>query len=415
METIFIQIASYKDPELIKTIKDCIKRADHPGRLTFGICWQYADDENLGAYEHDPRFRIHKIHWKDAKGVGWARHICNGLYRYEDFTLQIDSHHRFDSGWDTKLINQWKECKHPKAILSGYPPGYEYNEDGSVRLNELPPVTMITKGFDYGFVPTFKSGSIPNSHKLKRPYRGSFIAAGFFFTIGRVCEDVPYLKEVYFTGEEIVYSIRLFTHGYRVFHPYTWVIWHLYERKGAQRHWTNFVEDETLKTTFDNIQTESMESLKGILSGDPKYQHLFGRVNSVSEFELYSGTSLRHRVVHPKQIEGKEPPFEFYKGWEDKIKPLRECHVNLNLKITDIPELDDFDFWYFGLHDSECVELHRDDIKFEQTSKRVEVNYTKNVLLREMPRKYILWPHSASKGWQERLVYDIPPGSISLV
>ena len=45
MNTIFIQIASYKDPELIPTIKDCISKAKYPDNLSFGICWQHSKDD----------------------------------------------------------------------------------------------------------------------------------------------------------------------------------------------------------------------------------------------------------------------------------------------------------------------------------------------------------------------------------
>ena len=45
MKTIFVQIASYRDPELVPTIKDCIAKAKHPERLTFGVCWQNSPDE----------------------------------------------------------------------------------------------------------------------------------------------------------------------------------------------------------------------------------------------------------------------------------------------------------------------------------------------------------------------------------
>ena len=44
---IFIQIASYRDVELPMTIKDCIENASNPDNLTFGICWQHGDDEDL--------------------------------------------------------------------------------------------------------------------------------------------------------------------------------------------------------------------------------------------------------------------------------------------------------------------------------------------------------------------------------
>ena len=68
-DKIFVQIASYRDPELIPTIKDCIAKAKYPKRLTFGICWQHSiDDEwdTLDEYKDDPRFRIIDIDYKDA-------------------------------------------------------------------------------------------------------------------------------------------------------------------------------------------------------------------------------------------------------------------------------------------------------------------------------------------------------------
>ena len=37
---IFVQIAAYRDPELLPTIIDCVAKAKHKNDLTFGICWQ---------------------------------------------------------------------------------------------------------------------------------------------------------------------------------------------------------------------------------------------------------------------------------------------------------------------------------------------------------------------------------------
>jgi hypothetical protein len=44
-DKIFVQIASYRDPELLPTIKECISKAKYPERLTFGICWQHSEDD----------------------------------------------------------------------------------------------------------------------------------------------------------------------------------------------------------------------------------------------------------------------------------------------------------------------------------------------------------------------------------
>ena len=48
---IFVQIASYRDPELIPTIQDCIEKAKYPEDLTFGICWQRDDTEDLSKFK----------------------------------------------------------------------------------------------------------------------------------------------------------------------------------------------------------------------------------------------------------------------------------------------------------------------------------------------------------------------------
>ena len=45
---IFVQIASYRDPELLPTIRDCIDKAKYPENLTFGICLQRDENESMG-------------------------------------------------------------------------------------------------------------------------------------------------------------------------------------------------------------------------------------------------------------------------------------------------------------------------------------------------------------------------------
>ena len=52
-QTIFVQIAAYRDPELVKTIEDMLKNAKRPQNLVLGICRQYhPEDEfdNLDKY-----------------------------------------------------------------------------------------------------------------------------------------------------------------------------------------------------------------------------------------------------------------------------------------------------------------------------------------------------------------------------
>ena len=47
MSKIFIQIASFCDPQLGITIKDCIENSKHPEKLVFGITNQYNPDDEF--------------------------------------------------------------------------------------------------------------------------------------------------------------------------------------------------------------------------------------------------------------------------------------------------------------------------------------------------------------------------------
>ncbi len=53
---IFVQIASYRDPELLPTIRDCIDKAKYPENLTFGICWQHDETESFSCHTTEITF-----------------------------------------------------------------------------------------------------------------------------------------------------------------------------------------------------------------------------------------------------------------------------------------------------------------------------------------------------------------------
>ena len=47
--------------------------------------------------------------WKESKGLCWARSLIQKLHNGEEYTLQLDSHHRFVENWDEELINMMKQ------------------------------------------------------------------------------------------------------------------------------------------------------------------------------------------------------------------------------------------------------------------------------------------------------------------
>ena len=142
-DTIFVQIASYRDPQLIPTLEDLLDKANNPDNLTICIAWQHSGEDkwdNLNKYKTDRRFKIIDIPSSTSKGACWARHMIQLHYNNEDYTLQLDSHHRFINGWDTELIQMYQGLKQQgvdKPLITGYLPSYNPDNDPDERLNEV--------------------------------------------------------------------------------------------------------------------------------------------------------------------------------------------------------------------------------------------------------------------------------------
>ena len=231
-DTIYIQIASYRDPQLLPTLRDCINNAKYPDRLRFGICWQHDEKESLDEFINDKRFRIIDVPYSKSKGVCWARNLVQQYYKDEKYTLQLDSHHRFIKDWDEVLINmilQLQSKGHKKPLLTGYIPSFDPDKDPEARVQE--PWKM---NFDR-FIPEgavfFLPATIDDWRERTEPIPARFYSAHFAFTVGEFCKEIQHDPNYYFHVEEISIAVRAFTHEYDLFHPHRVVIWHEYTRK----------------------------------------------------------------------------------------------------------------------------------------------------------------------------------------
>ena len=291
--TIFIQIASYRDPELIPTIQDIIDKAKNPENLRIGVCRQYHPDDrfdNLDIYKKDKRFRIVDILFSKSKGCCWARNLTQKLYMGEKYTMQIDSHMRFLKDWDIKLIETilfLQKQGYSKPLLTGYVQGYEPSKVFVAKDND-PPLRMIFDKFTSEGVTVFKSEIIPYWEQLVCPVPAKFFAGGFSFTLGKFCQEVQYDPEIYFVGEEISISVRAFTHGYDLFHPHKTLLWHYYTRKRNIKQW----DDDKTWYLKDSISYSKLRKLLGIENKGAVNncgQFGLGTIRSLKDYEKYAG------------------------------------------------------------------------------------------------------------------------------
>lgn len=186
---------------------------------------------------NNPNFKIISVHYTQSKGCCWARHKVQQLYTDEEYTLQLDSHHRFVKGWDTKLKDMYEKliCKGiKKPLITAYLPSYNPENDPTERT--LKPCKIDFKEFTKDHQLLCISSIITDSENLIEPIKANFFSAHFVFTEGDFIKEIPYDPELYFTGEEMSITIRAFTKGYSLFHPHILIAWHEYTRKNRFKH-----------------------------------------------------------------------------------------------------------------------------------------------------------------------------------
>ena len=240
--TIFIQIASYRDPQLVPTIQDCISNAANPENLVFGICRQFCEEDPVDIIPEtlleDHNIQVINVEHTESKGVCWARNQVQQLYNNETYTLQLDSHHRFAPDWDIELIKMIKDLQHEghsKPLLTAYAPSFDpdrYPESRNENAWEMKFDRFIPEGAIF-FLPQ----TMNNWQDRSSPKPARFYSAHMCFTLGQFAEEVQHDPEYYFHGEEISIAVRAYTHGYDLFHPHVPLIWHEYTRKNRSKHW----------------------------------------------------------------------------------------------------------------------------------------------------------------------------------
>ena len=106
---IFVNLASYRDPECYKTIQSLIMNSYNWKNLRIVVCEQNSEEDIPYNYLLDPIYNniinVIKLSYKEARGPTYARYLIQQQYNKEEYYLQIDSHTRFEKFWDLKLIN----------------------------------------------------------------------------------------------------------------------------------------------------------------------------------------------------------------------------------------------------------------------------------------------------------------------
>ncbi len=347
--TIFVQIASYRDPELIPTLRDLIGSAAFPDRLRIVVCWQHGPDEHVGIFlsqqflqwELQPgspfnlhtftfggaRIELIDVPHEQSQGACWARNQIQQRYRDEAYTLQLDSHHRFVANWDTAVIGMLEQLRprSPKPLLTAYlsfytPPA----PDTPFIKKEEPALGMSFDRFSRGGPILFRSFTLPNWRTLHEPVPARFYSGHFAFADGAFAREVQHDPDYFFHGEEISIAVRAFTHGYDLYHPHRTLAWHEYVRDGRRKIWDDHDktarDDGRVRLTWSERNDLSMARNRVLFGMEPEAgdtelsrndprgsAYGFGTARSLADYEVYAGISFRDRAVQPEVLAHAPP------------------------------------------------------------------------------------------------------------
>jgi Glycosyltransferase (GlcNAc) len=357
--TIFVSIAAYRDPELVPTIKDCLEKAGHPDDLHVGVCWQHGPEEAMISAAYDNRVDVIDVDWHESKGACWARAELMKLWSGEDYYLQIDSHHRFVSNWDVRLIEQAQLTQSAKPLITTY--CQEYSPSTNQPLSTLP--TKIAFGhFTADGIPL--CGAVPvgtGGQVLRGPLRSRFVSAHFLFTTGSFVREVEYDPSLYFCGEEITLAVRAYTWGYDLFHPSEAILFHQYSREGRAAHWSDHSAGVVEVPWYERDRL-SRERVAGFLRDEPMGRFGCGPRRTVAQYEAYAGIDFRRRMVQDYTFLGKEPPNPIDDQWLSR-DPRR---VMVELERSHLPvALAEAESWRVSVHDATGVQVHEADLRRE--------------------------------------------------
>jgi hypothetical protein len=412
---IFIQIASYRDPQLIPTIESALENAKRPKNLVFGIARQFHEEDgfdNLDKYRKDKRFRILDIPYTESKGVCWARHQVQQLYKNEEYTMQIDSHMRFEKNWDDefiKMVKQLQKDGHKKPLLTGYVSSFDPDNDPAARVRE--PWRMVFDRFIPEGAVFFLPETLPGWQDMTKPVTARFYSAHFAFSVGEFSNEVQHDPEYYFHGEEISIAARAYTCGYDLFHPHKVLVWHEYTRKGRTKQWDDDKEWH-LKNNHAHKKNRQLFGMDGEEMVDMgKYG--FGTERSLSDYERYAGINFQKRGVQQYTLDKEYPPNpQNFANNEEYMESFSSIFKHcIDVGYSQVPETD-YDFWVVAFHGED------DETLFRQDADPGEITRMKNdpdgycKVWRQFqtvtkPKYWVVWPHSTSKGWCERITGNL--------
>jgi hypothetical protein len=138
-----------------------------------------------------------------------------------------------------------------------------------------------------------------------------------------------------------------------------------------------------------------------------------GKVRSLRDFEKYAGFHFKRKAVQQYTIQNQFPPNPVIKDdeeWEKSFTTSFYKCINFDKTVF---KLKDYDFWVVALDDENGLNVQREDLNEGQIKELMarpgnHIGMERFFLTEKKPAKWVIWAHSKSEGWAERIEGPIP-------
>jgi len=388
--SIFVQIVSYKNFDVVPTVRNCIEKAKDKMGLYFGITLQ--QDEDVPSELSHERIKVVKVPFRESKGHGWARRQAQDLYSGQDYTIQVEAGSRFADNWDEELINTLNSLGE-RAIITNYANKFDINT-GNPEVQEYAFKPAV---YSYSDVPVTWANPMKGVQSV---VKGRWISDHFFFAKGFHCNEVKHDPEIYYSDIESSLTLKSFCAGFDIYHHNKPLIWRDYTNRPM--NWQDdsdwWAKDEEGKKKFRDLSEVRTSELPG--------------TRSLRDFELYSGIDFKNKRLQKTTVNGTDPPCAYQNEDQWNKDYMKDYSIVVSWDVNEIEKSDDYDYWYFSVEDDTDFTIFRQDLRVDRDADvlNFKVNYKKIFFKAtdgRVPTKICVWPVSKTKGWLKKSKFPL--------
>ena len=313
---ICVQIPSYKDIDVINTVNSLLVNAVNPDRIRIKIFFQDDDVDLLKQLQAISNVEVKHIPSYESQGLCYARYQCNLMMDDDtDFAMHIDSHMRCAKFWDVALILSWQLCNDDKAIVSQRPFDFSsfYNEpldsDKFIEETHHCYMKLIYQCYEYEYY----SGILPKPLAIYPDDRissrqSACISGGLTFGKAEMDRLVPSDPNMYFVADENSMAIRYWTHGFNIYSPDYYFIYHCYFRSETIKNNVGLDVDLGHNRELARQKRESeLGRMKALFSFNAEVNlgdFGLGTERTFAEYEHFAGVNFEKHTIARYALEG---------------------------------------------------------------------------------------------------------------